>query len=157
MSPSERLAIEAECERLCIAFSHLVDQRRYADLVALFTADGCFERFGKVHVGHAAIRRELETRSTDMVTRHLCTGTLFDTVDADKAESVTYFLVARQDGIEGQTPPYPLDGLDAVGELHDSFERTVQGWRIARRKVVAVFRRRRDGAGKRPAVDGTGD
>jgi hypothetical protein len=45
-SDAERGLIEAECSRLIASFVFLVDHRRYAELVALFTEDASFERPG---------------------------------------------------------------------------------------------------------------
>ena len=146
--PVERLVIEAECARLVVSFCAHIDGRHYDSVVALFTPDGVFERRSKVHVGHAAIRRELDARAVNMVSRHLCTNVQVTVIDADHAQASSYFLVLRQDGVSGDAP-FPLDPPDGMGEFHDRLVRTGEGWRIAHRVTKAIFRSPRATAAQR--------
>jgi hypothetical protein len=141
MSPELENAIRSACERLAIAFAHAVDHREVDKVVDLFTEDGVFERKGETLSGRAAIRAAQDARPSAVVTRHVCSPSLIDVISERAARGVVYFLLYRHERLDGAPPgPVPLQQPQILGEYHDEYERTDQGWKIARRTAKAVFR-----------------
>jgi ketosteroid isomerase-like protein len=141
MNAQEEDEIRRRCERLAVEFAHAVDHRDIDAVPAVFTDNAVFERKGERLVGRAAIMAAQRTRPTGVVTRHLCTTIKVDVVDADHARGVVYFLLFRHDGDEPPVGPVPMPTPATLGEYHDDYVRTAQGWRIARRVARAAFRR----------------
>ena len=141
MTEGERHAAIVACQQLSVAFGNYVDQRRYAELGALFAPDGVFERAGVGVVGPAAIEAELAKRPAHWATLHFCTNVQIEPVDADHAVGRAYQFVLMQKDVTGD-PPYPMPGsIEAAGIFEDAFVRTAAGWRFASRRTLSVFRR----------------
>ncbi len=140
MDDIERLRIEQACQRLSVAFANHVDANRADQLIALFADGGTFERAGTVLAAPDQLRDFLDKRPADRTTRHVCTNILIDVADDGTATGVTYFTLFDHEG-PAQEPPLPMNLPAAIGEYHDRYIRTADGWRIAQRVVRAVFRR----------------
>ncbi|MBK8063807.1 MAG: nuclear transport factor 2 family protein [Betaproteobacteria bacterium] len=79
-----------------------------------------------------------------VVTRHVCANLAVEAIDADHARGVMYFLLYKHDHAAAGTDagkPAPLGPPETLGEYHDEYLRTAEGWRIARRVAKGVFRR----------------
>jgi hypothetical protein len=148
MDDLERLLAERACERLIVEYSRLVDFGNAAMIADLFTEDGRWEGTDLVLDGREQIRDWFTQREgvTRRVSRHVCTNVGVDLLSADEAESVCYMINYRHDRHEGDTSlPVPAEHPKYVGELHDRFRRTPDGWRFASRRVeVAFIRTRRE-------------
>jgi len=126
------MEIERECERLVKRYCHIVDLAGGEGLPELFAEDGEFEVNGQA-VGREALRARPANHA---LMRHFCTNTLIDVLDESTARGVTYLTAyVEAPGTEGV-------GLPAfVGEYHDEFRLTPDGWRFASRRTHATFRR----------------
>ncbi|MFM9982911.1 MAG: nuclear transport factor 2 family protein [Burkholderiales bacterium] len=144
MNEEQRHGIVAACERLALDFAWHVDHRNAEDVVALFAPEASFERKGEVLKGRAEIRAAQLKRPAGLVTRHVCANLRIDVLDADHARGTHYFLLYRHDhaaaGSDAEKPA-PLGQPETLGEYHDEFVRTAEGWKIARRVAKAAFRR----------------
>ncbi|WP_169711697.1 nuclear transport factor 2 family protein [Henriciella litoralis] len=141
MDEMQRALIEKQCEGLSIRFANYVDQGRAEDVANLFSDDGSFSRAGQVLDGPDQLRAFLEKRPSARVTRHICTNIEVNVVGPTEATGVTYFLLfdgSREADSEG---PLPLMSPAALGEYHDTFVLTPEGWRIKERSARAVFRK----------------
>jgi SnoaL-like domain len=141
MDSIERLLIERECERLVYAYCHLIDHGEAGQVGDLFTEDGKWISPEASHEGQAAVTTAFRARqaNTQRMSRHICSTPLIEVDDADSATGVTYLQLYRHDGDPGRRIS-PLDDLpEFVGEYHDTFRRTPQGWRFQTRRFVAVF------------------
>ncbi len=142
MDEIERAHIEAACQRLSFAFSVLVDRNDAEGVSSLFLPDGSFNRSDMSLDGADQIRAFLKNRSGTRITRHVCANILIDVEDESNASGITYFTL-----YEGERAGADEDGPLAVrlpltvGEYHDRYKKTEDGWRIAERRSVAVFRR----------------
>lgn len=140
MDEMQRILIEKQCEALSIRFANYVDQGRAEDVANLFSGDGSFSRAGQVLDGPDQLRAFLEKRPSARVTRHVCTNIDVTLVSPTEATGVTYFLLfdgSRENDTEG---PLPLMSPATLGEYHDNFVLTPEGWRIKKRRAQAVFR-----------------
>jgi hypothetical protein len=141
MDPIERLLAERECERLIYAYCHLIDHGSAAKVGDLFTEDGRWISPEVTHAGQAEVATAFAARqaNTSRMSRHVCSTALVEVEDADNATAVTYLQLYRHDGEPGRRIS-PLAGLpEFVGEYHDSFARTPDGWRFRTRRFVAAF------------------
>lgn len=143
--PIARLLAERACERLVVDYTHLVDFGEAARIADLFTDDGVWEGPGLVMRGRAEIlagfgRRQEVTRR---VSRHVCTNVAIDVVADDEAVGIAYLVNFRHDRREGDDPtaPAPAGLPKYVGEYHDRFVRTADGWRFAARRFDVQFLR----------------
>lgn len=130
-------AAERACHRLVVAYTHLIDGGRAADVADLFAEDGVWSA-GKIrYEGREQIRAAFaERQALDRTSRHVCTNIGIDVVDADNATGLVYLTLYRGDG-PGPHPAIP----DLVGEYRDRFVRTDEGWRFATRTAAAAFER----------------
>jgi hypothetical protein len=130
--------VRSACADLVAAFAYNVDHRLFAEAVALFTVDGCFERADLSASGHAQIAAIWADRPASLVTRHICAAPFFTEVREDRATSVTAFTLYR---VESAGPGVPeCSVFTAVAEFSDRFQLTPAGWRIAHRKAATVIR-----------------
>lgn len=142
MDELERLAIERSCERLVVAYSHLIDFGEASRVAELFTDDGVWESAEATMQGRAGIAEGFGRRqaNTGRRSRHVCTNLAVDVVSATEATGLCYFTLYRADNVSG--PTATLEGPEIVGEYRDRFVLTDDGWRIVHRQASAGFVRR---------------
>lgn len=139
MDEAERLKIEQACRDLVTKLNHHHDHRRGEDAVALFAEDGCWIRRGRAVRGKVDLLA-MYRRGGTQVNRHMATATLVTVLDDDHAESVTYYMALHHDpGTPDAKLPLPFEPPTTMGEWHDKFVRTREGWRFAERNTVRVF------------------
>jgi SnoaL-like domain len=163
MESLSRLLAERACERLIVEYCRRVDFGRAAQIADLFCEEGEWHGVDLDLVGREEIRKWFAAREglTRRVSRHVCTNVAVDLVSDHEAESLCYMINYRHDRQEGDVAlPVPAEVPKFIGELHDRFVRTPDGWRFASRTVTVAFARRRareeratgDGAPAKPAV-----
>lgn len=140
LSQSERHAILIECQAIVTAFSVHADLGELEQCAALFTEDGQFERRGEMLTGRAAILAALKARPALLRARHHCLPPHITVRDAHTADGVTYFTIYRHLGALAEGTPAPLSGPGSVGEFHDRFVYTPEGWRLRLRTTQVAFR-----------------
>jgi len=139
MQGIERALIEWDLTRLVHSFCHYIDHGQYDELVALFTPDGVFDRIGQALNGREEIADAFRNRHA-FLTRHSVTNLLFTRVEADEAEAKMYVANFVGQTANGELPvPYALP-QPAILEFHDTYRKTVDGWRIACRKAFVVLK-----------------
>ncbi len=143
MDSRSRSEIFTECGQLAHAFARYVDSNQADRVAELFTSDATFTRKGESLKGREEIRAAISRRTPFVITRHLCSTTHVEVQSEDKATGVTYFELHRHERKPGEDPasPAPLGQAEAIGEYHDEFVRTPQGWCISNRTARGVFRR----------------
>lgn len=100
-------------------FYALLDDFRYADLVALTCEDVRWQRQGELLAGHAAVMRALERRSTELLTTHVITNA-FVTQATEQGLQVFALMTAyrgpRADppGPSTTSKPFRLSRLDVL-------------------------------------------
>jgi ketosteroid isomerase-like protein len=127
------------CERLSIAFANNIDRGDYPAVLDLFAEDAVLDRMGTIIRGRSALSAWLHSRPEDILTRHVCTNIEIAQNGPAAAEGRTYFTFYKA---AGTADGCEIDGPEMIGEYHDSFILTVQGWKILKRKITVVFRRR---------------
>lgn len=129
------LLIEHACSKLVLQTAAFADAGQAARLAALFTTDGLLVRPSAAPLeGRQAIEASYAERSSNRITRHLITNTLVDVESASRAQAVSSVLLwsASADD-EPDRLGRQARGPQVVGEFHDTFALTDEGWRITRR------------------------
>ena len=134
MSIEDQLAIQDVIAR----YSQTYDGLDADGFALLFVEDGVFEVFvvgtpaavvwlqSRAAI-HAWAATRLEARRGALTSRHHQSGTVFDALTADTAETRTIVLVTHQR--TGESAPRPK----LTGVYHDRWLKTAAGWRLARR------------------------
>jgi SnoaL-like domain len=149
MDELARLLSERACERLIVHYCQLVDFGNAAQIADLFCEDGEWRGVDLHLQGRDQIRAWFSERErlTRRVSRHICTNVAVDLVSDDEAESLCYMVNYRHDSRDAEPHlPVTLEVPKFVGELHDRFRRTADGWRFQSRTVELSFVRRRSPA-----------
>jgi hypothetical protein len=132
-------AAKRACEELIVRLTHAQDHNRAQAAAALFVTDGTWIRSGVSHQGHEAIVRSFDRAGQTVVIRHMVSSTLIDIIDDTHATGVTYYLAfANRDDVAADSVRR-LRSPASLGEWHDRFERTPQGWRFTHRTGVRIF------------------
>lgn len=139
MKSEERKEIERACAELVTRLVHYSDHFQKSESSELFTQDGTWVRGGKPYTGRAAIVASFSGPPTEFM-RHFATSTMIDVEGEDRARGVTYFLLYRYDpGTADPKLPMPLGMPFSMGEWHDQFVKTRDGWRFSHREVRRLF------------------
>jgi SnoaL-like domain len=124
-------------ERLVTEAAWRVDDGTSDTLNELFTADGVLVLGNNELIGREAIKawgHELEEEKTYKCIRHVASNMRFVAVGENEAEGVTILTVFMDDETHSAVPW-------VVGEDHDHFVRTDEGWRFKSRRWVQLFAR----------------
>ena len=127
-----------ELSRLVIEHTWRVDNGRVDTLHELYMDDGVLD-VGMPLRGREAIRewgRQLVAAPPWSSIRHVCGNMRFVATGPDTAEGTTILTVFMAAG-SGPATTLPF----SVGEDHDRFVRTADGWRFASRRWVELFGR----------------
>jgi len=139
----EELLIERECVRLITAYAKRLDLGEVDRVVDLFTEDATYEVLGEFRfTGREELTRSIPSRlsGTPRTTRHLCSNISIEVLSNVEARGVCYFVNYRHDSSTGEiVEPVPVSLPHYVGEYHDRFVRTQDGWRIAHRSIHLTF------------------
>tara|TARA_A100001037_G_scaffold119477_1_gene108853 strand:+ start:4012 stop:4443 length:432 start_codon:yes stop_codon:yes gene_type:complete len=136
---TERLEIEWELKRLNDDYVRYADQQDFDSFLKLFTEDAVLEIGGIERKGHDAIRGHFGDRE-QMVTRHICTNLWYEPIDDNTAEGEIYLTVYRCSGpYTEKDGPIPYDRPDWIGEYHDKYVRTPDGWKFSERRLSVRF------------------
>jgi ketosteroid isomerase-like protein len=139
----QRMLDERACERIVSVYCHLVDFGDAPAIADLFTDDGEWtsaevNMIGKDEIRAGFTRRQTVTRRQS---RHLCTNVVI-TVEGEDATGVSYLVNYRHDSPSGTAElPAPADNPKYVGEYHDRFVRTGDGWKLTSRHFDITFLR----------------
>ena len=137
MDQIESLVIKDACQSVSIRFGRLQDARRHDDLAGLLTPDARYVRLGE----ELTVENFIDWIKTTPPnkTRHFVTPTEVEILDENTAHGLTYYTIYLYGGDDG--PPSPLGGPFVVGEYHERFARTDDGWKINRREARIFFRK----------------
>lgn len=129
---------EAACRRLVVAFAQHVDHREFEKAAALFADDGVWERHGQRLTGRESILALLLDRPETTVERHVMTTIRITRLSAVECAGTSYVMIFRAQAEPGTVPT--LAGPSGIGEFHDRFRLTEDGWRFSYRTTVPAFK-----------------
>jgi ketosteroid isomerase-like protein len=123
------------CRALIMDYAYYRDHpdvKAYGDL---FTEDAELSILGDTRIGRSAIRERLAEVTGSTV--HLMSTIRITEVSATEATGVSYVTVYTAPDGAG---PHTVSGYAGIGEYHDVFRKTVDGWKIAKRTLVMRLR-----------------
>jgi hypothetical protein len=133
MQESQRLAIEAACQRLCYAFCTHGDANDVVRYEVLFAPDARFSRPGRILRSAREIGDALRARPATTVVRHLCLNPQVEVLNETHARGRGHLLVLRHHADSGITEP------TVCADYCDEYVRVGTEWRIAVRTVELPF------------------
>ena len=128
--------IENACTDLVLDYAFYRDRMDADPFANLFAEDAVLTVLGEVYTGRKAIRQRLVEGQNGPVTRHMMSTIRIFVQDENTASGVSYVTVY---GAPGGEFPIKVEGFMGLGEYHDKFVRTTDGWKISRRTFVPVF------------------
>lgn len=133
------IADKFECQELVLKFIRHLDFHEADKMAELVTEDVEFDRRGQMIKGRDKLLEVYGGLPPHNVFRHLCTNILIDIVDENHAKGLTFFIFYRHGGDAAPDYPVLLDVPQVIGDIHDEFRRTEDGWRICRRQTQEIF------------------
>lgn len=128
-------SIEQECTNLVLDYAYYRDRPEPEAFANVFAEDAVLTVGADSWTGRAAIRERLNGAENGPKYRHLMSTIRIFPVDENHATGVSYVTVYNAP--KGATT---VEGFAAIGEYHDEFVRTDEGWKIQSRRFVAEFR-----------------
>ena len=143
MTRDEERAIEWDCQKVLRRYYQHVDKREFEKAVALFTPDVDWLCLGVPLRGREEILVALHAALGKSTPRHVLTNTVVDVIDKDHAKARSYntLTTSHETTYEIGDSPIPNEGANILVDLSEELVRTDEGWRIAQRRAVGVFRR----------------
>jgi hypothetical protein len=125
---------ERELVSLITEWAWLLDHGRAEELVELITPDGEVLGLGEPLLGHGGLLTWAQKRSanTSRRTQHQISNFRFAPAGDGRATGHVSIVLRVVD----ERSPAPRE--DFVGEYHDEYVATSEGWRFARRVLVAL-------------------
>ena len=141
MTPAQTADIAAACERVTLDYAKYADSAAFDDLAALFAEDGVMELFGAVHSGRAAIHASFAAGGGGgtITTVHSNSNFRIDVLSDTEASSTAYVTVFVGDKANPATMIEPF----LVGIYNDSFRKTADGWKFAKRTFTPLIAKAR--------------
>ena len=147
-STSPQQSIEAACEALVLDYAYYRDredlQLAAEGVSSVFTEDATLTVNGERFQGRGAIFDRIADQANPPLIAHMMSTIRIFPQSASQATGISYVTV--------YVAPRPKDGtasaegFAALGEYHDEFTLTPQGWRIAKRTFFTRIRYQRDPA-----------
>lgn len=122
------------CSNLVTDYAYHRDQFNAKEFAELFTEDASLTVVSQTWVGRADIEQRIEGLKTGSTIRHEMSTIRIVPIDADHATGVSYATIYSAPA--GETT---VRGFTLMGEYHDEFVRTAQGWKISKRVLVSKY------------------
>ncbi len=123
------------CRDLIMDYAYYRDHKNPDAYAALFTEDAELSILGDVRKGRDAIRQRLAEVTGNTV--HLMSTIRITQVSETEATGVSYVTVYAMPPGED---PHTVDGWAGIGEYHDTYHKTAEGWKIAKRSLAMRLR-----------------
>jgi ketosteroid isomerase-like protein len=143
VTPQDRLLAEAACIRLQHLYCVTADRCDVEGFVALFASDASITvPEHPPFAGHDSIRAAMQALvDTGITNRHIATNSVIDVHDEATASGVCYLTVYASPDAPDAQGFRPLELPSTVGEYHDQFQASTEGWRFKSRSLTRIFRR----------------
>ena len=141
MDAHEKQKIQQECRDIITNLVTLSDCGAGEAALVYFVPDGVWIRGGEPMTGHREILAYFNDRTPGMLTRHLVSNMMVNVIDEYTATGLSYYTAYIYDsGPASLTLPVPLGVPFSVGEWHDKFRLTDNGWRLVHRETKRLFK-----------------
>ena len=122
-------------------YADRLDHGRAGAVWELFTEDGTWSSPTVHSTGHADLQRYFLQRAdmVDRVTHHVVTNITITVENPDRATGRSIAIEYRSDNPTGAVRTETSPAI--IGDYHDTFVRTADGWRFKERRVLVDFQR----------------
>ncbi|MFK7863752.1 MAG: nuclear transport factor 2 family protein [Pseudohongiellaceae bacterium] len=122
------------CSNLVTDYAFHRDQFNAEEFANLFTEDASLTVVNQTWVGRSEISQRIEDLKTGSTIRHEMSTIRIVPIDENHATGVSYATIyAAPEGIT------TVNGFVLMGEYHDEFVRTSDGWRISKRVLIPKY------------------
>ena len=125
------------CTALVMDYAYYRDRYDAAPYADLFAEDAVLTVLGVDYEGRAAIKARMLDASDKPPSRHHMTTIKITPVDDSTATGVSYVTVYSAPASAER--PAAVNAFTTMGEYHDTFTRTDDGWKILRREYKPAF------------------
>lgn len=122
------------CSNLVTDYAYHRDQFNSVEFSNLFTENASLTVVNQTWEGRSNIEQRIEGLKTGSTIRHEMSTIRIVPVDEDHATGVSYATIYAAP--EGETS---VSGFVLMGEYHDEFVRTAEGWRISKRVLISKY------------------
>lgn len=122
------------CSNLVTDYAYHRDQFNSVEFSNLFTENASLTVVNQTWEGRSNIEQRIEGLKTGSTIRHEMSTIRIVPVDEDHATGVSYATIYAAP--EGETS---VSGFVLMGEYHDEFVRTAEGWKISKRVLVRKY------------------
>ncbi len=123
-----------DCINLVTDYAYYRDRFDAVGFSSLFTEDASLTVVGQTWVGRDQIRSRIEGLDNSGKIRHLMSTIRIEPIDERHASGVSYATI-----YSAPAGSNSVEGFAIMGEYHDSFVLTDDGWRISKRELKSVF------------------
>ena len=143
MDREQERAIEWECQKVLRRYYQHVDRREFEKAVAMFTPDVDWLGLDVPLRGREEILEALHAALGKSTARHSLTNTIVKVIDEDHAEARSYntLSTSHETTYDVGDSAIGYEGPNILADMSEQLVRTDEGWRIAQRRAVAIFRR----------------
>lgn len=122
------------CSNLVTDYAYHRDQFNAEQFANLFTEDASLTVVNQTWNGRMEIKQRIEDLKTGSTIRHEMSTIRIVPVDADHATGVSYATIyAAPAGVN------TVSGFALMGEYHDEFVRTDEGWKFSKRELISKY------------------
>ena len=122
------------CSNLVTDYAYHRDQFNAKEFADLFTEDASLTVVNQTWEGRAEIEQRIEGLKTGSTIRHEMSTIRIVPIDEDHATGVSYATIYSAPA--GQTS---VNGFTLMGEYHDEFVRTADGWKFSKRVLISKY------------------
>jgi uncharacterized protein (TIGR02246 family) len=122
------------CRNLVIDYAYHRDQFNAKEFASLFTSDAELTVVSQTWVGRSEIEQRIEGLKTGSSIRHEMSTVRIVPVDEEHATGVSYATIYSAPA--GVTT---VSNFALMGEYHDEFVRTDDGWKISKRVLIQKY------------------
>jgi uncharacterized protein (TIGR02246 family) len=122
------------CSNLVTDYAYHRDQFNAIEFANLFTEDASLTVVNQTWVGRTDIGQRIEELKTGSTIRHEMSTIRIVPVDDDHATGVSYATIYAAAADETS-----VSGFALMGEYHDEFVRTAEGWKISKRVLISKY------------------
>lgn len=122
------------CSNLVTDYAYHRDQFNAIEFANLFTEDASLTVVNQTWIGRPDIEQRIEELKTGSTIRHEMSTIRIVPVDDDHATGVSYATIYAAPA--GETS---VSGFALMGEYHDEFVRTAEGWKISKRVLISKY------------------
>lgn len=123
-----------DCSNLVTGYAYYRDQFDADKFADLFTEDASLTVLSNTWVGRDKIRERIKELDDSDVIRHLMSTIHIEPVDELHATGISYATIYSVP--EGTSS---VEGFVLIGEYHDNFVLTEDGWKIQKRELKPIL------------------